>query len=340
MKQSIFFKSLLISLLVLGLEISHSFAEISSNQLPTGAKIVAGDITIKQQDGKLTINQASNKGIIEWKNFNLGSKASVFFNHTSSSSSILNQVLDVKQSTILGKIYSNGKLFINNPNGISIGAGASINASSFVASAMKLANHDFLNRNYHFTQDKVASIENSGTINAQYVALMAPDVKNKGVITTKNGAAHLAASDDMTLIINQDQTINVKVNPSKIKATASNEGVIIAENGVVKIRADMAQDAIAATIKAPENQANGLVSKNGVIKLVSNSGTIKARQVTLDAGPRGAVVSSGSIDTSSSTAKGGSIELIGKEVILKSGSVIQSTGVQQGGNIYIGKPIL
>src|SRR6056300_32768 len=340
MTRSIFFKSLLISLFVLSLKISHSFAEISSNQLPTGAKIVAGDITIKQQDGKLTINQASNQGIIEWKTFNVGSKASVFFNHNSSSSSILNQVLDVKQSTILGKIYSNGKLFINNPNGISIGAGASINASSFVASAMKLANHDFLNRNYHFTQDKVASVENSGSINAQYVALMAPDVKNKGVIITKNGAAYLAASDDMTLIINQDQTINVKVNPSKIKATASNEGVIIAENGVVKIRADMAQDAIAATIKAPENQANGLVSKNGVIKLVSNSGTIKARQVTLDAGPRGAVVSSGSIDTSSSTAKGGSIELIGKEVILKSGSVIQSTGVQQGGNIYIGKPIL
>ncbi|MGA0083445.1 MAG: hypothetical protein ACO3H5_07365, partial [Candidatus Nanopelagicales bacterium] len=76
MKQSIFFKSLLISLFVFGLKISHSFAEISVNQLPTGAKIVSGDITINQQDGKLTINQASNQGIIEWKTFNVGSNAS------------------------------------------------------------------------------------------------------------------------------------------------------------------------------------------------------------------------------------------------------------------------
>ena len=340
MKTVIFFRSVLISLLCLTFQITNSYAEVQSNQLPTGANVVSGQITINEEPGKLTINQTTAKGIIEWKTFNLGSNASIFFNHSNASDSVLNQVLDFRQSTILGKIYSNGKLFINNPNGISLGAGASINAHSFVASAMKLANHDFLNRNYYFTQDKDASIENLGEIKAQYVALMAPNVKNKGVITSKNGATYLAASDDMILTINQDQTINVKVNPSKIKATASNEGMIISENGVVTIRADMAQDAIAATIKAPENQANSLVSKNGVIKLVSNSGTIKARKVTLDAGERGAVVSSGSIDTSSSTANGGSIELIGKEVILKSGSVIQSTGVQQGGNIYIGNPTI
>jgi hypothetical protein len=116
-----------------------------------------------------------------------------------------------------------------------------------------------------------------------------------------------------------------------LKATASNRGIIIADNGVVSIKADMAQDAIAATIKAPENQANGLVSKNGVIKLISNSGTIKAKKVTLDAGERGAVVNTGKIDTSSSTSKGGSIELIGKEVIVQSGSEIKSTSVNQTG---------
>ena len=333
-------KIYLVLICLLFFQTTLSYSDISNNQLPTGANIVSGNITINQEPGKLTINQTSAQGIIEWKAFNLGSNAFVFFNHNNATDTLLNQVRDIHQSTILGKIYSNGKLFINNPNGISLGANASINAQTFIASAMNLANRDFLNRNYHFTQDRVATIENLGDIKAQYVALMAPEVTNKGVITSKNGATHLAASDAMTLTINQDQTINIKINPSKIKASASNEGVIISENGVVKIRADMAEDAIAATIKVPDNQAVGLVSKNGVIKLVSNTGTIKAKQVTLDAGARGAVVSSGNIDTSSSTAKGGSIELIGKEVILKSGSVIQSTGINQGGNIYIGKPIL
>jgi hypothetical protein len=60
MTRSIFFKSLLISLLVLSLEISHSFAEISANQLPTGAKIVSGDITIKQARWKIN-NQSSEQ---------------------------------------------------------------------------------------------------------------------------------------------------------------------------------------------------------------------------------------------------------------------------------------
>ena len=196
---------------------------------------------------------------------------------------------------ILGSIYSNGKLFINNPNGISIGANANIRAHSFVASAMRIANQDFLNRNYQYTHNQTPLLENSGSINAQYVALMAPEVVNKGTITSAQGSTNMAASDNMLLSINEDHSIHIKVNPSSIKASASNKGSIVAENGMVKIRADMAQDAIDATIRAPETAASGIVSVNGVIKLVSNSGSIKAKQITLAAGERGAVEVSGTI---------------------------------------------
>ena len=314
--------------------------ELGNLELPTGGEVVSGDISIQKEAGKLIINQNSSKGIIEWQKFNVGADASVYFNHKNNTDSILNQIVGGSKSIILGNIFSNGKLFVNNPNGITVGANASINAHSFIGSAMKIANQDFLNHNYHYKQDRESLIDQNGNIDAQYVALMATDVTNSGTINSKNGSVNLAASDDMVLKISSDNSLQIKVKPSKLKATVSNKGIVIAENGVVTIKADMAQDAIAATIKAPENQAKGLVSKNGVIKLVSNSGTIKAKKVTLDAGQRGAVENTGKIDTSSATSKGGSVELIGKEVIIKSGSEIKSNGKKQGGNIYVGNPTL
>ena len=330
------------SFLFLSLFIINTIAdELDIYELPSGGNVVSGDVTITKEPGKLRINQTSTQGIIEWQKFNVGVQSSVYFNHTSNTDSILNQIISGTKSIILGNIYSNGKLFINNPNGITVGANANINAHSFIGSAMKIANQDFLNQIYHFKQDQNSLFDQNGNIEAKYVALLATDVTNNGNIKSSNGSVNLAASDDLVLKINNDNSLQIKVSPAKLKATASNKGIIIAENGVVSIKADMAQDAIAATIKAPENQANGLVSKNGVIKLVSNSGTIKAKKVTLDAGERGAVVNTGKIDTSSSTSKGGSIELIGKEVIVKSGSEIKSTSVNQtGGNIYVGNNAL
>src|SRR6056300_388770 len=314
--------------------------ELGNLELPTGGEVVSGDISIQKEAGKLIINQNSSKGIIEWQKFNVGADASVYFNHKNNTDSILNQIVGGSKSIILGNIFSNGKLFVNNPNGITVGANASINAHSFIGSAMKIANQDFLNHNYHYKQDRESLIDQNGNIDAQYVALMATDVTNSGTINSKNGSVNLAASDDMVLKISSDNSLQIKVKPSKLKATVSNKGIVIAENGVVTIKADMAQDAIAATIKAPENQAKGLVSKKGVIKLVYKSGIIKAKKVTLDAGQRGAVENTGKIDTSSATSKGGSVELIGKEVIINSGSEIKSNGKKQGGNIYVGNPTL
>ena len=311
-------------------------AEVANHQLPTGGTVVSGTVNISQSSNTMTINQTSSQAIINWETFNLGKDASIYFNNNSSNNTTLNQIVDNFKSVILGSIYSNGKLFINNPNGISIGANANIRAHSFVASAMRIANQDFLNRNYQYTHNQTALLENSGSINAQYVALMAPEVVNKGTITSAQGSTNMAASDNMLLSINEDHSIHIKVNPSSIKASASNKGSIVAENGMVKIRADMAQDAIDATIRAPETAASGIVSVNGVIKLVSNSGSIKAKQITLAAGERGAVEVSGTIDAVSTTGEGGSVELQGKEIIVTTGANINASGTVAGGRLIIG----
>ena len=313
---------------------TYSFAgSIGDFALPTGGSIASGNITINQTDpGKLIINQTTNQGIINWQSFNVGTKSSVHFNTPGASAGVLNNISG-GTSTILGSIFSNGRLFFTNPSGIIFGPGSQVKAEGLVASAMRISNQDFLNQNYNFTNNQTASLQNEGDLQAQYVALIAPQVSNKGTITT-NVATLIAAGDDVKLAISDSNRLSVNINPSKIKTLSSNEGVIKSENGTVSIQANAAQELIEQTINAPRS-ADSLISENGVIKLVSNSGSIKAKKVNLSSGPLGGTEVVGTIDASSN-AKGGDIEITGKEIQVKSNSKLLATGDTGGGNILVG----
>ena len=313
---------------------TYSFAgSIGDFALPTGGSIASGNITINQTDpGKLIINQTTNQGIINWQSFNVGTKSSVHFNTPGASAGVLNNISG-GTSTILGSIFSNGRLFFTNPSGIIFGPGSQVKAEGLVASAMRISNQDFLNQNYNFTNNQIASLQNEGDLQAQYVALIAPQVSNKGTITT-NVATLIAAGDDVKLAISDSNRLSVNINPSKIKTLSSNEGVIKSENGTVSIQANAAQELIEQTINAPRS-ADSLISENGVIKLVSNNGSIKAKKVNLSSGPLGGTEVAGTIDVSSNT-KGGDIEITGKEIQVKSNSKLLATGDTGGGNILVG----
>jgi filamentous hemagglutinin family protein len=313
---------------------TYSYAgSIGDFALPTGGSIASGNITINQTDpGKLIINQTTNQGIINWQSFNVGTKSSVYFNTPGASAGVLNNISG-GTSTILGSIFSNGRLFFTNPSGIIFGPGSQVKAEGLVASAMRISNQDFLNQNYNFTNNQIASLQNEGDLQAQYVALIAPQVSNKGTITT-NVATLIAAGDDVKLAISDSNRLSVNINPSKIKTLSSNEGVIKSENGTVSIQANAAQELIEQTINAPRS-ADSLISENGVIKLVSNSGSIKAKKVNLSSGPLGGTEVAGTIDVSSNT-KGGDIEITGKEIQVKSNSKLLATGDTGGGNILVG----
>jgi len=313
---------------------TYSFAgSIGDFALPTGGSVANGNISINQTDpGKLVINQTTNQGIINWQSFNVGTKSSVHFNTPGASAGVLNNISG-GTSTILGSIFSNGRLFFTNPSGIIFGPGSQVKAEGLVASAMRISNQDFLNQNYNFTNNQTASLQNEGNLQAQYVALIAPQVSNKGTITT-NVATLIAAGDDVKLVISDSNRLSVNINPSKIKTLSSNEGVIKSENGTVSIQANAAQELIEQTINAPRS-ADSLISENGVIKLVSNSGSIKAKKVNLSSDLLGGTEVAGTIDVSSNT-KGGDIEITGKEIQVKSNSKLLATGDIGGGNILVG----
>ena len=109
--------------------------------------------------------QADDMTIIEWKDFCLSDKESVYFTLPSSDSWILNQIKGSDMTIIEGKIISNGKVIMINPHGIFFEESAKVQTAAFIASTLRLSNEDFLTEeDWTFSGTSNAIIENEGTI--------------------------------------------------------------------------------------------------------------------------------------------------------------------------------
>ncbi|MGB7501402.1 MAG: filamentous hemagglutinin N-terminal domain-containing protein, partial [Azonexus sp.] len=140
-------------------------ADLAATALPGGGQISAGQATISSTGAAMTINQGSQRAIINWQNFDIGSQASVNFQQPNNSAVTLNRAGGATASRIEGQLTANGQVFLVNPNGMLFGGGARVNASAFVASTLNIRDDDFLAGNYIFTGTG-GSIDNQGKISA------------------------------------------------------------------------------------------------------------------------------------------------------------------------------
>ena len=153
-----------------------------------------------------------------------------------------------------------------NPTGILTGPTSAIRAEGAILSTLKITKNNFLNNNFSFSTNSASSITNKGNINGEYVALISPEISNKGKITT-NVATALAAGDDVRLSISDSNLLTVAVNPSKLKTSIKNEGNIKTQNGIVTLKTDVAQSVVDEIVKTDDAKAKGLITENGVVKL-------------------------------------------------------------------------
>ena len=325
---------LFIYLLSIGNPYTYSFADIAATTLPTGGNVISGNVTISIPEvGKMDVNQTSNQGIVNWDTFNVGSSASVHFNQPTSRSSILNNVLS-GQSIINGSIFSNGRLILVNPTGILTGPTSAIRSEGAILSTLNLTNQNYLNSTYNFSTNNNSTLINEGNIEGEYVALLSPIITNKGTINT-NVATSLAAGDNLKLSISDSNLLTVSVNPSKIKSSINNEGNIKSQNGIVTLKTDIAQSVVDQVIKIENAKADGLISENGIVKLVTNTGAITAKDIKIDAGSNGASTISGTLNSNSDTSNGGSVEVTAKEIDINT-ATISADGKTGGGTILVG----
>lgn len=134
---------------------------------PTGSQVVAGSASIGVSGATTIVNQGSNRAIINWKNFNVGSGETVRFIAPNTASATLNRVVGSLPSSINGLVQGNGRVFLINPNGILVGQGGAINVQGgFVASTGNISDSAFMQGGAMVLSGDKGQIQVLGTISA------------------------------------------------------------------------------------------------------------------------------------------------------------------------------
>ncbi|WP_175490582.1 beta strand repeat-containing protein [Pelosinus propionicus] len=265
---------------------------------PTGGTVVSGSAAITASGATTTVNQTSDKAIVNWQSFSIGKGETVNFVQPSASAVALNRVIGADASAIYGTLSANGKVFLINPNGILFAPGSQVSTGGLVASTLDIKDSDFLSGQYTFSGTGSGSVTNQGTITATGEAvLLGPQVKNAGAIAAKVTA--LGAGQAVSLDFSGDQLVNLTVDTGAAGGSATNSGTITAAGGLVVMSAGT-KDALLNTV----------VNNSGVIRAqtVNNvSGVIRLEGGTVNVG--------GTLDASAPHGgDGGFIETSGAKV--------------------------
>lgn len=256
--------------------------------LPAGGRVVAGQAAISQSGSNMLIQQDSAKAILNWNSFNIGSQASVLFQQPSSSAIALNRVLGADPSAIYGSLRANGQVFLINPSGVVFGPGARVDVGGMVASTLNIRDEDFLAGVYRFGREGAAGrVVNEGELIAKYVALLAPEVRNEGVIVARHGTVALAAGDAVTLSLTGNDLVGVQVDKASIDTLVQNGRLIQADAGTVILSAQSASSLVGKVVNTGAIEANGLTTDGGVVRLVASSAIEHRGSIAADAGQNG-----------------------------------------------------
>lgn len=282
---------------------------VASNALPQDGKVAAGQVTIDSpRNNHLRIEQASERAIVNWKSFDVGSEASVRFVQPSAAAVILNRVQSAPGSQILGSLDANARVYLVNPAGILFGPKSQVNVGGLTASTLGIRDDDFLQGRDRFTADGVAgSVVNQGRIAVTpggRIALIGTRVENAGQILAPNGQVVLAAGRQATLAIGANGHLQVEVDAAQVGTLVANGGLVQADGGQVILTAQGA-GALASSVVSNTGtlQARTIDGTSGRILLLADmgSGRVEAGG-TLDASaPNGA--DGGFIETSAARVK-------------------------------------
>jgi len=113
-------------------------------ELPSGASVQSGQASVSKDGDTLTVNQVSERAIMEYLTFNIGQDATVRFIQPGASSAILNRILGGDGSRIAGMLIANGRVYIVNPNGIVFTSTSRVNVGGLVATTSDIDNDLFM----------------------------------------------------------------------------------------------------------------------------------------------------------------------------------------------------
>jgi fibronectin-binding autotransporter adhesin len=310
--------------------------------LPVDPTVVAGSAVFHQAGAVLNVTN-SNGAIINWQQFNIGAGETTRFIQPTASSAVLNRVLAADPSLLYGTLASNGKVFLVNPAGILVGAGARIDTAGFVASTLAIKDSDFLAGKLSFGQIGAAAnglVSNQGTIttvDGGSVYLIGANVSNQGIIHTPGGEAILAAGQTVQLVDTATPGVKVEITGD---GTTTNLGSILADAGRIGLTGAIVRNS--GTLNASSLVKEGgkvflratkrieLTPESRIAADGTRGGTVIAK-VESENRLAGALVAEGSITATGQPGQGGFIETSASSVDIRDGFT-PSTG---GGNWLI-----
>lgn len=291
--------------------------------LPQGGQAAQGSVTIATPSpSQMVVTQTSQRAVVNWSDFSIGSGGLVDIQQPNASAAILNRVTGGNASLINGGLHANGQVYLLNPHGIVVGPNGVIDTAAFLASILHASDSAFMAGGpLAFSGDSTAGITNLGVIHASTgdVALFAPAVANRGTIAAPNGTAALVSGSEILFAPGGPSSFLIKA-----PVDAGLAGPAIDNSGVIA--------AAQAELKAAGSPYALAVNNSGLVSATTM--TRSGGRVVLDGGA-GDVVNSGTL-TAQAGDEGGAIDVLGTHVELSGHAVVDASGPSGGGAIRIG----
>ncbi len=286
---------------------------------PSGGTVTQGSATFSVDAGHLTVNQSSHRAVINWQDFSIQPGELTKFNQPSPSSAALSRVVGVNPSSIYGTLQANGQIYLVNPHGILIGPTGVIQAQSFTASTLDVADSEFMAGGaMRFVGESGAQVKNLGTITAAGgdVFLIGKEVVNGGGINAMSGTVGLAGGTEVVLT-------PAGVGGNKIAVAVNAGSGCVSQSGTIQ--------AVSAELRAAGGNPYALA--------INNTGIIKARGVENQGGRiflkahSGAISHAGTMESQNADGTGGTIQIESGGAVQMSGDV-SADGIS-GGSVKI-----
>jgi len=315
---------------------------------PAGGTVSAGSASIASSGNTIIVTETSNKAVIDWQSFNIASNETTQFIQPSSSSIVLNRISNGNPSQIFGHLDANGNIIILNPSGVLFGAGSQVDVNGLIATTSNISNQAFMTNgplSFNRPGNPAAAVVNEGTITAAdagLVGLVAPNIINNGIITANLGAVHLASADTFTVDFYGDRLLNFGVSDAVKSQLVSNNGLISAAGGKIALTAAAGNNIVNSLIEVSGKlSAPAVAQKDGKIFIYAEGSNAVKGNVIAGKGHKSGgstVLIDGYLDASGYGAgqTGGTISVLGDNVGVMSGALIDASGDAGGGTIKIG----
>ncbi|MBD9360602.1 two-partner secretion domain-containing protein [Methylomonas fluvii] len=274
-------------------------ADLTNAALHPGVNVGQASAHYSADGQKLTINQTTDKAVLDWQSFNIDAGKSVQFAQPTSASIALNNIHQLDASKISGSLSANGQVYLVNANGFIFGNGASVNTNSLVATSLPITDQVFAQGISKVVDadagpndtEPVAAMAGDGTVyrntgngnrekirilvepGAQIsadaggrVILAAPQVENQGTISAADGQVILAAATDKVYLQEtDDDNLRGLLVEVKTGGDVKNVGKILSERGNTTLMGF-------AVTQQGVVSASTAVALNGSVRLLAREG--------------------------------------------------------------------